>query len=90
LTFIAGTLSGISASIADWIRPWTERLGIELLATELERRHGRITGDLAGENCRGEAKVRRLKEILNPDAYQPIHAYGDTSGDTAMLACALR
>lgn len=78
----------ISASIADWIRPWTERLGIELLATELERRHGRITGDLAGENCRGEAKVRRLKEILNPDAYQPIHAYGDTSGDTAMLALA--
>jgi len=78
----------ISASVADWIRPWTERLGIELLATELERRHGQITGELAGDNCRGEAKVERLKEILNPDTYAPIHAYGDTGGDTAMLALA--
>lgn len=78
----------ISASIADWIRPWTERQGIELLATELERVDGRITGNLAGENCRGPAKVKRLEALLNPDAYQPIHAYGDTSGDTAMLALA--
>lgn len=78
----------ISASISDWIRPWTERLGIELLASEIDRHNGRITGELAGENCRGEEKVRRLRALLDPADYQPIYAYGDTDGDTAMLALA--
>ncbi len=78
----------ISASVSDWIRPWAERLGIELLASELARDNGRITGELAGENCRGEEKVRRLCSLLDPAEYQPIYAYGDTDGDTAMLALA--
>ncbi len=78
----------ISASVSDWIRPWTEQLGIELLASELVRRDGRITGELAGANCRGEEKVRRLRDLLDPTDYQPIYAYGDTDGDTAMLALA--
>lgn len=78
----------ISASVSEWIRPWTESMGIELIATELERRDGRITGNLAGTNCRGPEKVRRLREVLDPDAYHPIHAYGDSRGDTEMLALA--
>ena len=78
----------ISASVSDWIRPWTDRQGIELLASEAARENGRITGELAGANCRGEEKVRRLRGLLDPSDYQPIYAYGDTDGDTAMLALA--
>mgnify|MGYP002280568177 FL=1 len=78
----------VSASVAEWIRPWTESMDIELIATELERQDGRITGNLAGTNCRGPEKVRRLKEVLDPGAYHPIYAYGDTRGDTEMLAMA--
>lgn len=78
----------ISASVSDWIRPWTESLSIELLATELERRGGRLTGALAGPNCRGQAKVDRLRALLDPADYHPIYAYGDTTGDTEMLALA--
>ncbi len=78
----------ISASIRDWIAPWAKAQGIELIATELARKNGQITGDLAGENCRGPEKVRRLKAELNPSDYTPIYAYGDTDGDTAMLAIA--
>jgi HAD superfamily hydrolase (TIGR01490 family) len=78
----------ISASVREWIQPWTDSLGIELLATELERRHGHLTGELAGPNCRGPEKVVRLRARLDPADYQPVYAYGDTDGDTAMLALA--
>jgi HAD superfamily hydrolase (TIGR01490 family) len=78
----------ISASVSDWLRPWTESLGIELIATELERKGGRLTGALAGPNCRGQGKVDRLRALLDPADYHPIYAYGDTAGDTEMLALA--
>lgn len=78
----------ISASVSEWLRPWTDSLGIELLATHMERRNGRLTGDLAGPNCRGAEKVVRLRALLDPAAYHPIYAYGDTAGDTEMLALA--
>ena len=78
----------VSASVSDWIRPWTESLGIELIASELARRDGRITGELAGPNCRGPEKVRRINAVLDPAAYQPVHAYGDSRGDREMLALA--
>ena len=78
----------ISASVVDWIRPWADARGIEVLATEMERRGGIITGQLAGPNCRCDEKIRRLRARLDPDDYHPIYAYGDTEGDTAMLAIA--
>ena len=78
----------ISASACDWLQPWTDALGIELLATRMERRNGRLTGDLAGPNCRGAEKVERLRALLDPAAYHPVYAYGDTAGDTEMLALA--
>jgi HAD superfamily hydrolase (TIGR01490 family) len=78
----------ISASLQDWIEPWAQGLGIEVIASRAERQQGRLTGQLAGPNCRGEEKVRRLTERLDPQAYAPVYAYGDTDGDTAMLALA--
>ncbi len=78
----------VSASIVDWIRPWTESLNIEVLATELERHNGQLTGELDGPNCRKAEKVTRLRQHLDLDAYSPIYAYGDTEGDRAMLAVA--
>ena len=47
----------------------------------------RITGDFAGPNCRGQEKVRRLKAAYGEDMTLTA-AYGDTSGDTEMLAMA--
>lgn len=78
----------ISASVVDWIRPWTELEGIEVIATELERNDGLVTGNLEGPNCRGQEKVNRLRAHLTLDDYHPIYAYGDTAGDTEMLAMA--
>jgi phosphatidylglycerophosphatase C len=47
----------------------------------------RVTGLLGGPNCRGPEKVRRLREIFGPEV-RLTAAYGDTGGDTEMLAIA--
>ena len=47
----------------------------------------RVTGAFAGENCRGEEKVRRLRAAYGDDMSLTA-AYGDTSGDTEMIAIA--
>lgn len=78
----------VSASAEDWIRPWAEPLGVEVLATRLARANGCLTGDLEGPNCRGAEKVERIRALLEPTAYRPVHAYGDSAGDHAMLALA--
>lgn len=78
----------VSASAENWIAPWTEGLGVELLATRLESRQGKLTGKLSGMNCYGREKELRIKAILDPSEYSEIFAYGDSRGDREMLAMA--
>ncbi len=47
----------------------------------------RVTGEFEGLNSRGPEKVVRLKTAFGPDM-RLLAAYGDTSGDTEMLAMA--
>jgi phosphatidylglycerophosphatase C len=47
----------------------------------------RVTGAFDGANCRGPEKVRRLREVFG-EAVALEAAYGDTDGDTEMLALA--
>lgn len=79
----------VTASPALTVGPFAARLGAEaLLGTRLALdRHGRVTGAFAGENCRGEEKAVRLRAAYGPDV-RLAAAYGDTSGDTEMLAMA--
>lgn len=78
----------VSASPGIYIRPWAEVAGVHrVICTELETDHfGRVTGRLAGGNCYGAEKARRLTAILPPSA--ELHAYGDSCGDREMLAMA--
>lgn len=75
----------VSASPENWIRPWTESLQIELLATRLEIQSDCLTGKITGKNCYGDEKVRRIQELFTLTDYDHIHTYGDTSGDLPML-----
>lgn len=79
----------VTASPSTTVAPFARKLGAEaLLGTEFVfDSQGRITGDFAGPNCRGEEKVRRLKAAYGDDMTL-VAAYGDTSGDTEMLAMA--
>ena len=79
----------VTASPEDVVAPFAELLAAELLiGTRLERdSENRITGRFLGENCRAEEKVARLREAFGQDMTLAA-AYGDTSGDEAMLAFA--
>lgn len=78
----------VSASPENWIRKWADLLKVELIASRLEIKDGKITGRIIGKNCRGPEKVRRILEKYEVKDYEVIHAYGDTSGDLEMLKMA--
>ena len=78
----------VSASPQNWIRQWADGNGVELIASKLEEKNGKITGKITGKNCHGEEKVRRIMEKYVISDYSAIHAYGDTRGDKPMLALA--
>jgi phosphatidylglycerophosphatase C len=80
----------VSASAENWIRSWTSRLSMELIATRLEVSNGLITGKMEGKNCKGEQKVVRIKERGGLADYEEIYVYGDTAADKPMMALATR
>jgi len=78
----------VTAAIDCWIIDWCDRHGLDLLATRLEVADGRLTGRLATKNCYGQEKVRRIKAAYNLEEFSQIYAYGDSPGDSEMLALA--
>ncbi|GHT92293.1 hypothetical protein AGMMS49545_09630 [Betaproteobacteria bacterium] len=79
----------VSASLSFYLESIAAQLGFDdLLCTELAASEDVCTGALQGENCRAAEKVRRLQSLLGAlDDYE-IYAYGDSDGDTEMLAAA--
>lgn len=79
----------VTASPEIVVAPFARALGAHaLLGTQLEYdATDRVTGAFACLNCRGDEKVSRLKAHFGEDV-QLAAAYGDTSGDHAMLAIA--
>lgn len=78
----------VSASIEEWIIEWTNKMDIKLIATQLEKNEGILTGEFETNNCYGAEKVKRIKEYYNLREYKFIYAYGDTTGDKQMLKLA--
>jgi phosphatidylglycerophosphatase C len=78
----------VTASAKEWVQPWTQKMGIELLSSELEVKNGKITGRLACPNCYGPEKVNRINTLLLLHEYSTIYAYGDSNGDKEMLKIA--
>jgi len=79
----------VSASPTDWIVPWAAAEGItEVIGNRAEVSDGTITGRLAGANCYGSEKVRRLLELNPQRESYTLFAYGDGRGDRELLAAA--
>lgn len=78
-----------SASLEPYLRVVAERLGVEHLAcTRVEvGDDGRLTGRIDGANCRRSEKVARLRALVDVAGYE-VWAYGDSKGDTELLAIA--
>lgn len=79
----------VSASPTDWIAPWAVSQGIaEIIGNPAEVSDGRVTGRLAGVNCYGPEKVRRLLALHPERESYTLFAYGDGRGDRELLAAA--
>ena len=80
----------VSASIENWILPWAEKEGIEIvLATQIEvNEEERLTGYFSSPNCYGKEKVKRILEMYPNRENYILIAYGDSSGDFDMLSFA--
>lgn len=79
----------LSASPDVYVEPFGHAAGFDdVLATRLHYdAAGSATGRIAGANCRGEAKVRRLEERFGPLEALSIHGYGDSPADRHFLRC---
>ncbi len=78
----------VTATLGIYAQPWAEAAGFHaVIATGLECDQGRrITGRLAGKNCFGPEKARRLQEECKIQVLD--HAYGNSRGDLEMLQMA--
>jgi phosphatidylglycerophosphatase C len=80
----------VSASLRTYLDPFAASFGFDhVIAVELEADgDGILTGAMAGSNVRGEEKAVRLRAWLGDDAPEMVWAYGNSSGDTELLAMA--
>ncbi|HVX51918.1 MAG TPA: HAD-IB family hydrolase [Chitinophagaceae bacterium] len=76
----------VSASPEAYVDKWCKLMGIECIATRLQKKDGLITGKIEGANCNGAEKASRLKRFLHIDDYIKIIGYGNSAGDKQMLA----
>ncbi len=81
-----------SASFSAYLDPLGKFLEVDgVVCTRLEAgADGRLTGRLAGRNCRGDEKARRVREWLaGADLVgAELWAYGDSPADAPLLALA--
>ncbi|HEY1988483.1 MAG TPA: HAD-IB family hydrolase [Acidimicrobiales bacterium] len=81
----------VSASPEAYIAEAARLLGAEqALGTRLASRDGRLTGRYDGKNCRGEEKLRRLRE-WNARLEEPparLWVYGNSRGDLRIMRAA--
>ena len=82
----------VSASLEPYLQSFGDLCEVDaVLCTRLEESDGEFTGEILGANCRGEEKVRRLHEWMESAGLPTsslMYAYGDSSGDAALLAAA--
>jgi len=72
----------ISASPGFLVEECCKRLGVDLIATHIDMK----TGELQGQNCKGEEKVRRYQEKYTEAVIEKF--YSDSFSDTPMAVLA--
>ena len=75
----------ISAMFESILQPWCTENNVELIATRLEIKNGKLTGNFSTPNCYGKEKLNRITQagLLENSTY--VFAYGDSAGDKEML-----
>ena len=75
----------VSASPEIYLKYWAANYGFDdVIGTRLQTQNGILTGKIDGENCYGEAKVRRIKALYGSH-FPNSRAYSDSIADSPML-----
>jgi phosphatidylglycerophosphatase C len=82
------TIVIVSASPVNWVVRWAEKHHLLTIATILETKGGKLTGNIVDKNCHGEEKVNRIQKQYTLSDYETVYAYGDSGGDKPMLKLA--
>ncbi|KQR93456.1 HAD family hydrolase [Chryseobacterium sp. Leaf180] len=75
----------VTASLDIWAKHFADKLNMKLVSTRGEIKNGVFTGNFIGKNCNGDEKLICIKKEIEGKKYDKIIAFGDTSGDRAML-----
>lgn len=75
----------VSASIENYLRPYFSPMNIKVIGTKLEVIKGKLSGNFSGKNCNGLEKKARIENSYQLSDYEKSYAYGNSSGDNAML-----
>ncbi len=75
----------VTASMPEWIAPWSTQHNVEVIGTKLEVVEKKISGNFISKNCYGQEKVNRIKQTINLEEYDNIYVYGNGKGDYEML-----
>ena len=78
----------MSASLDIWTKPFAEKFGMKLIATQAKFKDEVYTGQFITKNNNGQEKVSRIKKEIEGKKFDKIIAFGDTSGDKPMLSFA--
>jgi phosphoserine phosphatase len=70
-----------TASAINWVKPWSDKMEIECIGTELQVINDKITGNILGNNCYGKSKFDAVVTKYRFSDYDEIHFYGDSAGD---------
>jgi len=74
----------VTASVEIWVKPFADRMNVELIGTKFLFNQQIFTGRLATPNCRGLEKVNRLKTYLKTEKLPPFLMHGDSDGDRSL------
>lgn len=82
------TVVVVSGAYDIYLKHWCAAHGLDLIASTLEVRNGRLTGRYLGAQNVLAEKARRVRERYDLAAYRQVHAHGDTPEDAQLLALA--
>ena len=76
----------LSASPDLYLAPWGRARGFhDIITTQLEFHQDRATGRIAGANCKGTEKLRRMRSLISDWDSRESWAYGDSPSDRILL-----
>lgn len=78
----------VSASVDIYLEPLCRLLGIDLICSQTEIRHGRFSGRYLSPDCSCEQKKLQVEARYFLSQYQFIYAYGNSPEDLDMFSLA--